>query len=143
MEYNNLIKNKAPETVAVLESIPSWILRWGILIMTMVVTIVIISSIKLINFQYKFSTKAHVESEALVFKKNVNDDIDIEKIEYILVGEDSKRLRINDILIVSDKKNIIIKISPDYLNLLNEKEAIKIEVFQKKSLLEIIMGDIN
>lgn len=137
-----MTKNKAPETAAVLESIPSWILRWGILIMTIIVAIVIISSIRLIHFQYNFSTNAHVESGSLVFSKTLNNDIDIEEIEYILIGN-SKPLRINDLYISSNKKNIIIKTPSDYLDTLNVENTVKIEVFQKKSLLEIIVGDIN
>ncbi|WP_147431685.1 hypothetical protein [Tenacibaculum discolor] len=137
-----MTKNKAPETAAVLESIPSWILRWGILIMAIIVAIVIILSIKLIHFQYKLSTNVHVESGSLFLSKTLNDEININEVEYILIG-DSKPIRISDLNIVSNQKNIVIKIPSYYSGTFNVKDTLKIEVFQKKSLLEIIVGDIN
>lgn len=135
-----MIKNRDSETAKVLKSIPSWILRWGILIMAIIVSVVIISSIELVHFQYKFTTNAHIESEYLTFSKN--NEIDIEEIEYILIGG-SKPIKINDLNIITNKKNIIIKISPDYLDMLENKSIVKVDIYQKQSLLEIIIGDIN
>jgi hypothetical protein len=137
---NKIIEHRSKETAEVLGSIPGWILRWGSLVMTAIVSFVIISSIQLIHFTYKFSTNGQVGSESITFNKTLNSDID--KIEYILVG-DQKPVRIDDLDIVTTEKNIIIKFSSNHLDSLNVKNNVKIEVFQKKSLLEIIVGDIN
>lgn len=137
---SKLLKDRSPEAKEVLNTIPGWILRWGMFLISFFFMFAIYSSLHLIYFNHETHAVAQVIDQKLL---NINNtSMNIKDIECISIGNEKSRLLFDFTIFPKKNSSILIEIkSPDLFRMENQKDSIDVILYHKKSLAEILVSD--
>ncbi|QHI36942.1 hypothetical protein IMCC3317_23120 [Kordia antarctica] len=142
MDRNKFISHRAPETAAILKTIPGSALRWGMFFMSLLVALVIYASIHLIYFDYDEEIDVYqIDSKNLRINQLTLKSKDLNKITHISIGNQTLKKDKDFQFIMVPEKPIVIEFLTYRLDLKKENEF-KIKIQKKESLSKIIIGDL-